>query len=163
VLGTVVMLAAYVADLLSVPIEGVAIGLCTLGIAGTFVPRVEQWLPERRCQVAPFTVFRFSAQGAAFRWGLQLGMGFHTYMVVPAVLALPAAALLQRTPIAEWAIFLSYGLSRGGIIACMAVAGARSRGRDKAEPAIRWPLKRMLRVPLGVVMIAMLIVGVATM
>jgi len=144
----VVIALRYAAALLSVPVGGLALGIGGLAVIGTFLPGMERRLPERRCQVAASIAFKHSRQGAALRWGCQLGTGVCTYIVVPALLGVPAAALIQELPAVGWLLCVLYGLARGCVIAGFAVAESRREARGIESP-LRWPLKRLLRMPLG--------------
>jgi hypothetical protein len=61
---------------------------------------------------------------AALQWGIQLGLGFRTYVVTPAFFGLISVGLVQDPIALAVAVGTLYGIVRGGMIATFAIAAA---------------------------------------
>jgi hypothetical protein len=131
--------------------SGVALGLSGLAMIALTWPRIGRWLPERGCQVQRSRLAKGSRERMAFLWGAELGLGFCTFIVTPAMYALPAVSLAQASALASAAPCVMYGLARGATIAAFAIVEARREalGGD-AMPSEIGNLRKALRAPLAV-------------
>jgi hypothetical protein len=83
-----------------------------------------RWLPQRHCQVVRSLASSLSLPRAAFKWGLDLGLGLCTLPVTPALYAFLAVLSIQRSAWVTLMGGLVYGSVRGAAIAlASAIAG----------------------------------------
>ena len=103
-----------------------------VGAGGLLIPagrRLSSRLPQRTWQI-PQDVFRWSPVAGSFRFGLELGVGFRTYVSSPwAYVALLTVVLYAATPV--WALVLgvSFGVGRG-LLPAMEMLHCRSTRDD---------------------------------
>ncbi len=159
-LGLVLVAVWETLRLLGVSQVGVAATLGLTSIAALLWPGLAALLPERACQVWRSDLFRYPVCLAACRWGVQLGVGFRTFIVTPAVYTMAAAALIQQGILQTAGICLVYGVARSGTIGWVAVIGRRAPGDRLPSGSI----KKALRYPcvgLGTLTIAAAVLSYA--
>lgn len=149
-LGVAVTVVRYSGSFLPGLVGGLALALSALATVAVMFPRLEDWLPEHRRQVRGELLFVHSARGAALRWGFQLGLGFITRIVTPGFLALMAVALIQPAPLRTLTVCVAYGVVRGSVLAGFALSKARRERLRAPIGLLDGPLKKMLRIPVGV-------------
>ena len=126
---------------------GVALALVAIGIGAILWPGLLRYLPQRRRQVASSTAFRYSRVLFPFVWGIELGVGFLTFVATGGFYVVIASLIIQPVSSAIL-IGLVYAISRGLTIALFAIT---HRSRDARELApLGFGLKRRLAVPLVV-------------
>ncbi len=111
---------------------GILVGLGGIGLAAILSTTVERTLPERPCQVPRSAVLRYGLTTASLRWGVQLGLGFQSFVVTPAIYVLLAVTLSAGSAAHAAIPWIVYGMARGSSISLvsiwMSASGACARG-----------------------------------
>lgn len=100
---------------------GLLLGIGGLGILGVLLPKVRRLLPERSCQVPRSAITKYGARVASIRWGYQLGLGFQSHYVTPAIYVLLAISVASTSLERAALPWLVYGFARGAAIAVAAL------------------------------------------
>lgn len=103
-------------------IAGVALLYAAREALGLPVP-----IPDRRRQVPEWWRSTFSANAAAFLYGLGLGVGFLTYVRYGTLVAVSTVALASGDPVAGAMIMAAFGLARGLSIAVVWTGNSTER------------------------------------
>lgn len=131
---------------LEVARAGTVVGGACLATTALLSPGAWRWLPERACQVPGYLPLRLGRERAAMWWGLELGFGFCTFIVTPAIYAMVAVALGQEHPLSGSLVCAAYGAARGLTIAVFALWDAPRDDTGEQMPTGR--LRNALKVPL---------------
>lgn len=129
----------------------IVLGVGGLAAAAVVWPALRPWLPEAACQLREEVMAAGTVHRAAFRWGVELGMGVCTFAVTPALYAVLALALAQSEALLVIAILAIYGWARGGAIVWFAVVHAR-QPLGARPPGLG--LERHMRLPLTIAIAA---------
>jgi hypothetical protein len=128
---------------------GLLLAISSLSLVAIWSAAVRGFLPARACQVRKEFLDRYGADGAALRWGVELGAGVFTHSVTPALYSLIVVAVCQRTIRACVAVCAVYGVARGLTISTQAVG--QPRPAIRRLPAGQWV--RTTRIPLGILVL----------
>lgn len=158
VLGGGLVLAWYALAPFDAARTAVVLGVGCLGAAAVVLPALRPWLPEAACQV-PSRRMSEALHAAAFRWGVELGMGVRTFSVTPALYPLLAVTLVQPEPALAAVVLGLYGLARGAAIASFAVGYAHRGAEGAGIPGAG--LEHAMRSPLLVAIAAATTVGLS--
>lgn len=121
-----------------------AMSLCVLA---SISPRLQILLPYPRRQVRRELLWLHGRVKGAFIWGIDLGAGFRTYIVTPALYGLLAIGLLLRDS-AGIAVLTMYGLARGSSICALAIYKGRRVDTCNADRLLDGRVARLARWPL---------------
>jgi hypothetical protein len=138
--------------LLSVQLEPARVGLlwgtCGLAAFAAIFGGSSRWIPQALRQVGTSTLIERGPARAAFAWGRELGVGFHTFVVTPAFYAV-VGLCMATDPVTSVLVGATYGTTRGAVIAVFALVVRRraSCATRRSEPGLG--LERRFRVPLA--------------
>lgn len=147
-LGLTLALLSQALAMQTVARGAVVLGLAGLATAPVLFPALAVILPERACQVQESFLRSKGREQAAWAWGIELGVGFRTFIVTPGLYALFAVAIGQPHPLKAMLVCATYGAVRGMVIATFSIGLARPRIRKGETPLPGLGLASALRTPL---------------
>jgi hypothetical protein len=159
VLGTLLAILSLFLSQTSAARAGTTIAVSAISALGLLVPGVLRWLPDRECQVRKYFIYERGKTWAAFRWGIELGLGVCTFFVTPARMALLVLGAAQRSPAKSFWVGATYGTTRGVAMLLFTVLIAKglypspeSIG-DRAVARTRLPLLALIIAATAVVLL----------
>jgi hypothetical protein len=146
VFGSILALVSFVLGFAGRIQLGLALGIIIAAATAALSHPAPWWVPQRTCQVSGHRLVAQHINAACFSWGLDLGLGFRTFVVTPAFYGIVGLAIVAPNPLWSVVIGVSYGSVRVLTIACFSrvVRKLQLKGYEATEPGLG--LAKRLRV-----------------